>query len=111
MFTVNNPKDGTCSYIGYLCKYGNYTHGCLETLAGPSSNHSIPIDFNLGTLLTIKHPLEILTTPTMVMSFTMQHLSFFTLPYNIATLNNASMPAYGGERSYYNCMIQDPSNT
>ena len=30
--TVNNPEEGTCSYLGVLCKYGNYTHGCLEPL-------------------------------------------------------------------------------
>lgn len=100
MFSINNPNDGTCSYLGYLCKYGNYTHGCLETMAGPSS-----------TLLTIKPPLEVLTTSSLNNSVSMHHLSIATLPYKIATMNNASMPAYGGIRSYYNCMIQDPLNT
>ena len=110
MFSINNPKDGTCSYLGYLCKNGNYTHGCLETMAGPSSNHH-SLTFDLGTLLTIKPPLEVLTTSSLNNSVSMHHLSIATLPYKIATMNNASMPAYGGIRSYYNCMIQDPLNT
>ena len=70
----------------------------------------LSIEYNIGTLLTINSPIEILTTPSLSSSIPMHHLPF-AVPYKIATLSNPKMPDYGGVRSYYNCMTQNTSDT
>ena len=44
--TANDPVKGRCAYLGIYCMYGNYTHGCLETLLPQSKRKADTYEFS-----------------------------------------------------------------